>query len=112
MTWRMTAEPMNPAPPVTRSYIVPAYFTRALAVMQDLAEERLGALVLRVGEERLGLVLLDDLTTIHEDHAVGHGAGEAHFVGDADHGHAFLGEFDHDVEHFLEIGRASCRERV
>ena len=31
------------------------------SVMQDLAEEGLGALVLRMGEELLGLVLLDEM---------------------------------------------------
>src|SRR5262249_2175953 len=38
---------------------------------QNLAQEQLGALVLRVGEERLGLVHLDDLAGIHEHHPVG-----------------------------------------
>ena len=43
-----------------------------------------------------------DLAVGHEDHAVGHGAGEAHFVGHADHGHAFLGEVHHNVQHFAD----------
>ena len=57
---------------------------------------------LRIGEELLGLVLLDDLAAVHEDHAVGDGAGEAHLVGDAQHGHALARQLDHDVEHFLD----------
>ena len=71
-------------------------------LVQDLAEEQLGALVARVVEEFLGLVLLDDLALVHEDHAVGDLAGKTHFVGDADHRHAALGEADHDLEHFLD----------
>jgi hypothetical protein len=41
------------------------------ALVQDLAEEQLGALGLRVVEELFRLVLLDDLALVHEDHAVG-----------------------------------------
>src|SRR5690606_1688001 len=36
------------------------------ASVQDLAEKQLGALVLRIGEERLRLVLFDDLPLVHE----------------------------------------------
>src|SRR3546814_2751202 len=68
-------------------------------MMQNLAEEQLGARRLRVVEELLRLVLLDDLAAIHEDHPVGDLAGEAHLVSDAKHGHAALGEVHHDVEH-------------
>src|SRR5690606_10335227 len=45
------------------------------SVLEDLAEEVLGAVRLRVGEELLGRVLLDDLTVSHEQHPVGGGAG-------------------------------------
>src|SRR5690606_12044360 len=69
----------------------------ATGSVQDLAEEQLRALVPRVGEECLGAVLLDDLPLVHEDHPVRHLPGKAHFVGDADHGHAALGERDHDL---------------
>ncbi|MDG6404714.1 glutamine ABC transporter ATP-binding protein GlnQ, partial [Pseudomonas quasicaspiana] len=37
-------------------------------------------------------VIFNDLALIHEDHAVGHFAREAHFVGHAHHGHAFLSQ--------------------
>ena len=47
-----------------------------------------GAFVLRIVEELVRAVLLDDLATVHEDDAVGHLAREAHFVGHAQHGHA------------------------
>ncbi len=65
---------------------------RGVLVVQDLAEEFLRPLVLRIGEEGFRLVLLDDLAAIHEDHPVGDRAREAHFVGHAHHGHAFFGE--------------------
>ena len=68
--------------------------------MEDLAKKQLGALVPRLREEGLGLVLLDDLAGIHEDDAVRHLPREAHFVGHAEHGHAFLGEVDHHLQHF------------
>src|SRR4051812_29347712 len=69
----------------------PHEFQNRLSV-QDLAQEQLRALVLRVAEELVGRVHLDDLAVVHEDHAVRDLAREAHLVGDAQHGHALLGE--------------------
>src|SRR6056297_1293585 len=69
------------------------------SVPEDLTQEQLGALGLRVVEEFLGFILLHDLALIHEDHPVRDLAGEPHLVGDAEHGHALLGQFDHRVEH-------------
>src|SRR5215468_11313608 len=63
--------------------------------MQNLAEEQFRPFVLRMGKKFLRLVRLDDLPGIHEDDAVRNLPGKPHFVGDAQHGHAFLGEFDH-----------------
>ena len=42
------------------------------------------------------------LPVVHENDAVRDLAREAHFVRDAHHGHAFLRELDHDVEHFVD----------
>jgi len=39
--------------------------------------------------------------------AIGDLAGEAHFVGDAQHGHAAFGQPDHHIEHFLDQERAT-----
>ena len=50
------------------------------ALVQNLAEEQLGPLVLRMVEELLRRVDLDDLARVHEHDAVGDLAGEAHFV--------------------------------
>ena len=36
----------------------------------------------------------------HKDHLVGHVAGEAHLVGDHQHGHALVGQRAHDGQHF------------
>ena len=54
-----------------------------LRSMQNLAQEQLGPVILRVVEEVIGRRLFHDLALVHEDHAVGHGARKAHFVGDA-----------------------------
>ena len=69
---------------------------------QNLRQKVLGSIRLRVVEEVVRVVLLDDLALIHEDHAVRHGFGEAHFVGDADHGDALIGHGDHHVEHLFD----------
>src|SRR5271167_4368246 len=82
------------------------------SVGEDLAQEKLGAVALGIGEELLWRPALDDLAAVHEDHRVGDGAREAHLVGDADHRHPFLGELDHDVEHFLDHLRIECRGRL
>src|SRR5260370_40234388 len=82
------------------------------SMTQDLAEEELGALVARIGEERLRLVLLDDLAHVHEDHAVGNRAGEAHLVGDAEPGPALAPQLDHDVEHLLDPPGVERRGRL
>ncbi len=42
-----------------------------------------------------------DAALVEEHHAVGHFAGEAHFMGDHDHRHAAAREFAHHVQHFL-----------
>ena len=60
-------------------------------------------------EELLGGPLLHDVAALHEDHAVGDVAGEAHLVGHDDHRHALLGQLAHDVEdaaHQLGVERA------
>src|SRR5262249_23264249 len=59
-------------------------------------------LVLRVAEESVGFVDLDDLARIHEDHTIRDLPGEAHLVGHAQHRHSLVGEFDDGVKHFLD----------
>ena len=64
------------------------------------------------GEERLRAALLDDLPVGHEDDAVGGLAGEAHLVGDDDHGHPALGQADHHVEDLVDHLRVEGRGRL
>src|SRR5471032_1053886 len=73
-------------------------------VLQDLGEEVLSPLGTGadVTEELFFRAVFNDLALIHEDHPVGHLACEAHFVGYAHHGHAFVGELHHYVEHFVD----------
>src|SRR5690625_1632958 len=54
----------------------------SISVGQDLGQEGLGAVAGGVGEELLGVTLLDDLALVHVGHAIADLAGEAHLVGD------------------------------
>jgi len=58
--------------------------------------------VLRVGEELFRGPLFEDHAVVHKDDAVGHFAGKAHFVRDAHHGHAVLGQILHAAQHFVD----------
>ncbi len=55
----------------------------ALSMGQDLAQEKLGSLVLWIIEEFVGIILLDNLSLVHENDSIGHGFCEPHFVGNA-----------------------------
>ena len=50
-----------------------------------------------------------DQAIAEERHPVGHVAGEADLVGDQDHGHAFLGEQAHGVQHLADQLRVERR---
>src|SRR5947209_4813025 len=58
------------------------------SVALDLADESARALVARGLEDRRRRSFLDDRAVVHEKHAVGGVAGEAHLVADHHHGHA------------------------
>src|SRR5688500_7363112 len=62
------------------------------SVAEDLGQEVLRALRGRAGEEGLGVGGLDDPPAVHEHDPVGRAAGEAHLMGDDDHGHAVAGQ--------------------
>src|SRR5690554_4622498 len=79
---------------------------------QDLLEEVPGPGGLRVGEEVDRSRLFDDLAVGHEDDAVGRLAGESHFVGDDDHGHAGLCERKHHVKHLADHLRVERAGRL
>ena len=59
-------------------------------LLQHLAEEILGSVVLGVAKELFGRALLHDNALIHEQHAGADFTGKAHFVGHDHHGHAGL----------------------
>src|SRR5581483_1742452 len=100
------------AKPTSRRSASSDFWARDLSVVKDLAEEELRALGLRIVEEGLGFVLLNDFATIHEDHTIGHGAGETHLVRHADHGHSRLRKLDYDVQHFLDHFGVERRGRL
>ena len=86
-----------------------------ISVVENLREELLSALRVRLVEEFFRGKIFDHFAGVHEDHVVGHLLGKAHFVGDDHHGHAFVGEFDHHVEHSLIIrdqAPRSARQRA
>src|SRR6478752_3859377 len=82
---------------------------RSRSVCQQLGQEILGPAALGVVEEFLGGRVLNDLAVGHEHDAVGRLAGEAHLVGDHDHGHPLLGELDHDVQDLVDHFRVKSR---
>ena len=54
--------------------------------------------MLRIREQFLRRLVLLDLAVVDEDDAVGHLAGEAHFVGDHQHGDAGVGQLLHQFQ--------------
>ena len=67
-----------------------------------MAEETLGSLFVGVVEKLGWIALFDYLSLVHEYHLPGRRARETHLVGHDEHGHAVLGEREHDVEHLLD----------
>src|SRR5450830_808752 len=90
----------------------PAERSRADALPQNLTQEQLGALVLRMSEKLLRFIGLDDLPLVHQHHPVCHLTGETHLVADHDHGGAVEGELDHGVEHLLDHFRIERAGRL
>ena len=65
---------------------------------EHLGQKLPGALLLRIGKEGVGLVLLQNVSAVHEQDAGAHLPGEAHLVGDHHHGHALVGQLLHDLQ--------------
>src|SRR6266566_1424377 len=76
---------------------------------EDLAHEGARSLVLRMLENVERPAFLEDDPAIHENDPGRYAAREAHFVRDDDHGHAFVGEVRHHVEHFPNVLRIQGR---
>ena len=58
--------------------------------------------MLRIREQFLRRLVLLDLAVVDEDDAVGHLAGEAHLVGDHQHGDAGVGQLLHQLQHLTD----------
>ena len=71
--------------------------------------------MLRIREQLLRRLVLLDLAVVDEDDAVGHLAGEAHFVGDHQHGDAGVGQLLHQFQnlahHFRVEGAGGLVEQ-
>ena len=74
-----------------------------------IRQKRAGAIVLGVVDDLASRPLLHDDTAVHEDEVIGHIAGEAHLMGDNDHGHVLGRQIADDLQHLagqLRIQRA------
>jgi len=58
-------------------------------VLKDLAQKKLGPIVLRIIKKFFGCIALHNFSVIHKEHPVGHAFCKSHFMGHHDHGHAF-----------------------
>ena len=67
-------------------------------VLQHLRKECFQSGMLRIREQLLRRLVLLDPAVVDEDDAVGHLAGEAHFVGDHQHGDAGVGQLLHQFQ--------------
>ena len=70
--------------------------------LENLREESLRPLVLRVVEKLDRRPFFDDHPVVEHHHAVGRLASEAHLVTDDDHRHAFVGELLHHRKHLAD----------
>src|SRR5262249_35925986 len=70
--------------------------------VEDLVEEGTAPVRSRPAEELRGGRVLHHAASVHEDHAVSYRPGEAHFMGDHEHGHTLPGERHHHVEHLAD----------
>ena len=73
-------------------------FFFSFLTLQHLGKECFQSGMLRVREQLLRRLVLLDLAVIDEDDAVGHLTGEAHFVGDHQHGDAGVGQLLHQFQ--------------
>jgi hypothetical protein len=69
--------------------------------LQAIGEELPQALALWLVED-FGAALLFDQALVQEQHLARDLAGEAHFVGDHEHGTSFLGQRLYHLEHFAD----------
>ena len=70
--------------------------------VDEMAQERARAVILRIGEEDVPVLVFDDLALIHEDDIVRGVLCELHFVRDDDLRHSLGVEVLHDLEDFAD----------
>src|ERR1700730_11268578 len=63
-------------------------------------------------EDLLWSSLFDDGAAVHDDDPITDTPGEAHFMRDHDHSHAFVGQFLHYVENLADRLRIERRRRL
>src|SRR3954468_23866567 len=84
----------------------------ATSVALDLADEGARALAARGLEDRRPRTFLDDHALVHEEHAVGRIACEAHLMAHHDHRHAALAQVAHHAQHRADELRVECAGRL
>ncbi|MOA18873.1 hypothetical protein D3C78_1392160 [compost metagenome] len=70
--------------------------------MSQIGKKPLGTRMLRIFEKLVRFRGFENAPGIDEPDAVGHFTGKAHFMGDAEHGHAVGSEALHDGEHLTD----------
>src|SRR5690625_3645959 len=74
------------------SYSLSRTLRRAFSVIEDLREDFLCSLILSGCKKLFRRRLLNDLTSVHEDHPIGNTARKPHLMGHANHRHAVGGK--------------------
>src|SRR5215471_17330765 len=83
-----------------------------MASTQNLAKELLSPRALRRTKKLRRWSNFDDLASIHEDHSIGHLAGETHLMSNDEHRHAALGKFHHNIKHLADHLGIQRRSRL
>ena len=69
---------------------------------QDLAQEKLGSVMLGIIKKLMRVILFDNLTFIHKNYPVCDSFCEAHLMADDKHSHTGIGKLNHDIEDFFD----------
>src|SRR5664280_302627 len=88
--------------PIFLAIFPPPFVGGSVHGRQDLLQELLRPVVLRIFEELLRRRLRQDRPEVHEDDAVGDLPGKPHFVRDHDHRHSGERQILHDLENLAD----------
>ena len=69
------------------------------SILGVAGQELPGAFLLGMVDDLVGVALLHDHASIHEDHLIRHITGKGHFVGDDDHGSLLLRQIANDPQY-------------